>query len=49
MQMDAMLTLEKAKKAVRQREAVQESKSLWRSNSSSDPITGHTKKKNKAI
>ena len=36
--MDSALTLEKAKIAIRQREAIQDNKSLWRGDSSSDPI-----------
>ena len=38
LQMDSALTLERAKTAIRQREAIQDNKSLWRGDSSSDPI-----------
>ena len=38
LQMDSALTLEKAKIAIRQREAIQDNKSLWRGDDSSDPI-----------
>ena len=39
LQMDAALTLEKAKTAIRQREAIQDNRPLWKGDSSSDPIT----------
>jgi len=38
LQMNAALTLEKAKTAVRQREAIQDSKPFWKGENSSDPI-----------
>ena len=37
--MDAALTLEQAQKAIRQCEAIQDNKTFWRGDSSSDSIT----------
>ena len=37
--MDAALTLEKAKTAITQCEAMQDNRPLWKEESSSDPIT----------
>ena len=39
LQMDAALTLEKAKTAIRQREAIQDNRPLWKADSNPDPIT----------
>ena len=39
LQMDAALTLEKAKTAIRQREAIQDNRPLWKGDSNPDPIT----------
>ena len=39
LQMDAALTLEKAKTTIRQREAIQDNRPLWKADSNPDPIT----------